>query len=206
MRRAGSLLADTFLQIIDLVKAGTETIEVDRKAEELIRSANAVPAFKGYTGGSKNAFPATVCISFEEEVVHGIPSQRKFKSGQIVGLDMGLILNGWHADMAVSILIDEVDDEHRKLWRVTRDALYKGIEQARPGNRISAIGSAVQEYAEKHNFAVIRDLVGHGIGSKLHEDPSVPNYYLKEASTKLKSGMTLAIEPMVSTGDWRISI
>ena len=195
-----------FLKMMELVKPGAITRELDQAAEEAIRSAGARPAFKGYTGGGGRAYPATACISIDQEVVHGIPSERALDSGQIVGIDIGLELDGWYADMAASFLIGEVDSRRRMLWRVTRDALYRGIAVARPGNSVRDIGGAVQDWVEQHGLYVIRDLVGHGVGAKLHEEPAVPNFRSRDADVLLKPGMTLAIEPMVALGGLKIKV
>ena len=197
------LLAQVHTSIFDIVKPGTATIDIDRAVEAAIREFGAKPAFKGY-GPPGNPFPASTCISIGKEVVHGIPSERRLKSGEIVGIDIGLEINGFFADMAVSHLIGDVDEMTRKLWRVTRESLYKGIDAARVGNYVRDIGGAVQDWVEKHKLQVVRDLVGHGVGSKLHEDPPVPNYRARDSNILLRSGMTLAIEPMVSVRDWRI--
>ncbi len=204
MRRAGKLLSSLFPKISELVKPGAITADIDRLAEQIIIKGGARPAFKGYRGSGKKSFPATTCISINDEIVHGIPSQRRLKEGQIVGIDCGLELDGWYADMAASFLIGDVHSTIRMLRDVTRQALYKGIEQVRPGNRISDIGSAIQRWAEANGFSVIRELVGHGIGSSLHEDPAVPNYYSSQGDGFLRPGMTIAIEPMISTGHWKI--
>jgi len=206
MRKAGRLLASVFLRISDLVEPGTVTAEIDSVVERTIRDAGARPAFKGYKGSGRRGFPAATCISIDSEVVHGIPSERRLQEGQIVGIDAGLELDGWYADMAGSFLIGEADDLHRKLWRVTREALYKGIEQVRAGNHVSDIGTAIQDCAESNGFSVIRDLVGHGIGSHLHEDPAVPNYSFSRGDSALRQGMTIAIEPMISCGTWKIKV
>jgi len=205
MRKAGALLASVFVKLYNLVKPGAVTAELDRVAEETIREAGARPAFKGYKGNGGVGFPGTLCISIDREVVHGIPSKRKLKAGQIVGIDAGLELNGWYADMARSFMIGDVSEDVRRIYRVTKEALYKGIDQAAAGNRISDIGGAIQDWVEKHGFSVIRDLIGHGIGSALHEEPAVPNYRVNQANNPvLKPGMTIAIEPMVSLGGWKI--
>jgi methionyl aminopeptidase len=204
MRRSGRALAGVFVETAALMKPDAVTGEIDIHVEDAIRSRGAKPAFKGYRGGAKRSFPASSCISIDSEVVHGIPSRRKLLTGQLVGLDSGLAIDGWFADMAASFQIGPVSDVKKRLWKVTREALYIGIAQARKGNRISDIGAAVQDYVEKNGFAIIRDLVGHGIGTSLHEDPPVPNYRSKEGSTPLRAGMTIAIEPMVSAGDYRI--
>lgn len=207
MRRAGRLLASVFVELFHYVKPGVVTIDLDRMAEALIRAGDARPAFKGYKGNCEVGFPGTLCISIDKEIVHGIPSARRLKEGQIVGIDAGLELDGWYADMARSFLIGEVDEVRRKLWRVTREALYRGIAEARSGNRISDIGAAIQRCAEENGFSVIRDLVGHGIGSQLHEDPAVPNYTADNAQRiVMRKGMTIAIEPMIAAGDWNIRV
>ncbi len=203
MRRAGKLLAQVHRGVFEMMRPGITTIEIDRAVEAAIIQAGANPAFKGY-GPDSNPFPACTCISIDEEVVHGVPSDRALKSGQIVGIDIGLEINGYYADMAVSHLIGEVSESVRKLWKVTRESLYKGIDQARVGNRINDIGGAVQDWAERHQYQVIRDLIGHGIGGNLHEEPAVPNFRSNDGKVKLRAGMTLAIEPMVSMKDWRI--
>jgi methionyl aminopeptidase len=142
----------------------------------------------------------------ESEVVHGIPSQRRLESGQIVGIDIGLELGGWFADMAASYTIGEVGEHRRMLWRVTREALYRGIDQAQPGHKVGEIGAAVQDWVEQHGLYVIRDLVGHGVGASLHEEPPVPNFRTRDADAILRPGMTLAIEPMVALGGWQIKV
>ena len=206
MRHAGGKLAGAFIEIFNLIKPGAVTAEIDRAMENAIRSSGGRPAFKGYPHGGKRSFPACSCISINDEVVHGIPSERRIETGQIVGIDAGLELDGWFADMACSFKIAEVEDTCKKLWHVTKEALYKGLEQARPGRYVSDIGSAIQEWVESNGFSVIRDLVGHGIGSELHEEPPIPNYKTHGNNIKLHSGMTLAIEPMVAVGSWRIKV
>lgn len=206
MRRAGVLLAKSFHNIFEMISAGTATRDIDRALEKVIVDGGAKPAFKGYRAGGVRPYPAATCISIDTEIVHGIPSKRTLSEGQIVGIDAGLEIDGWFADMACSFLVGETDELHRKLWRVTRESLYKGIEQARTGNFIEDIGSAVQDHVESNGFNVIRELVGHGIGSRLHEDPQVPNFRQPGSSVRLQAGMTLAIEPMVSAGGWRIKV
>lgn len=206
MKRAGALLAKSFVSIFDLIKPGVQTRELDHIVESVILEHGAKPAFKGYGGGGGRAFPATTCISIDEEIVHGIPSSRTLTAGQLVGIDAGLKLDGWFADMACSFLIGKVDDNKKKLWQVTREALYSGIEQARPGNDLNDVGGAIQDYAEAQGFSIIRELVGHGIGRQLHEEPQVPNYRVNQRSEKLLAGMTIAIEPMISVGSWRIKV
>ena len=206
MRKAGALLAKAFTENFDKIEVGAATKDIDHEIEEIIVSDGATPAFKGYVGSGSLTFPATTCISIEDEVVHGIPSERKLESGTLVGIDAGLRMNGWYADMAGSFLIGSVDALKRRLWRITREALYVGIDQARAGKVIADIGGAIQDLVEAEGFSVIRELVGHGIGSSLHEEPQVPNYRQGGSSVPLRSGMTLAIEPMVSAGKWQIRV
>ncbi len=206
MRKAGALLAGAFAGIFELVGAESKTKDINAALEKRIVTKNAKPAFKGYPPDSAKPFPATACISIDEEVVHGIPSERRLQEGQIVGIDAGLILNGWYADMACSFLIGKVDAKKRKLWNVTKNALYNGIDQARAGSYLFDIGEKIQSFVERNGFSVIRDLVGHGIGRNLHEEPQVPNYKASGHNVKLRSGMTIAIEPMVSAGSWRIKV
>lgn len=204
MRVAGRALADVFVEIAPMMQEGVVTKDIDAAFEAGIRKRGAKPAFKGYRAGGNVAFPWTTCISIDAEVVHGMPGSRKLLSGMLVGVDSGLELDGWFADMAASFLIGETTDLKKRLWRTTREALYKGICEARSENRLVNIGGAVQDHVEAHGFSTVRDLVGHGIGSKLHEDPTVPNFRTREANIILRSGMTLAIEPMVAAGSYRI--
>jgi len=196
MRAAGRVVART-LEILagSIVPDKTTTIELDRLAEKLFVDGGAKPSFKGYRG-----YPNAICIAVNEEVVHGIPGERVIRPGDIVGIDVGAMVNGYHADSAVTVAIGEVSDEARRLLRVTRDALFRGIAEARPGNRLSDISHAIQRYAERHGYSVVRDLVGHGIGAEMHEDPQVPNFGDPGHGPVLQPGMTLAIEPMVNAG------
>jgi len=204
MRTAGRALADVFIEIAPLMIPGTVTRDIDAQVEAAIRKRGARPAFKGYRGGGSSAFPSSTCISIDAEVVHGIPSGRKLQAGQLVGIDSGLELGGWFSDMAASFLVGETSEQKQRLWTVTRQALYLGIAQARSGNKLNEVGGAIQHWIEKHGYSVIRDLVGHGIGSALHEEPAVPNFRSRDGHVVLKPGMTLAIEPMVAAGDYRI--
>jgi methionyl aminopeptidase len=196
MRAAGRVVART-LEILagSIVPDKTTTIELDRLAEKLFVDGGAKPSFKGYRG-----YPNAICIAVNEEVVHGIPGERVIRPGDIVGIDVGAMVNGYHADSAVTVAIGEVSDEARRLLRVTRDGLFRGIAEARPGNRLSDISHAIQRYAERHGYSVVRDLVGHGIGAEMHEDPQVPNFGDPGHGPVLQPGMTLAIEPMVNAG------
>jgi methionyl aminopeptidase len=206
MRRAGQALSAVFLEVANLMRPGQITLEIDQTIEKLIRGYGAIPAFKGYHGNGNRAFPASCCISIDREVVHGIPSSRRLEEGQIVGVDAGLRLDNWYADMAGSFLIGECSTEKKTLWSVTRESLYCGIERAIPGNLLSDVGGAIQDRAESSGFSVVRDLVGHGIGMNLHEEPAVPNYRTRDANILLKPGMTLAIEPMLGLGTHRIKV
>jgi methionyl aminopeptidase len=195
MRKAGKVVKDTLCMLEEYIIPGVETIELDRLAEDFIRSQGAIPGFKGLYG-----FPSTLCISVEDEVVHGIPGKRVLKEGEIVGLDVGSIVDGYYGDHARSFAVGEIDEKHKKLLAVTKESLMKGIEQARPGNTIGDIGYAIQLYAESHGYGVVTELVGHGIGTKLHEEPQIPNYGQKGSGPKIKEGMCFAIEPMINMG------
>ncbi|MCE5314798.1 MAG: type I methionyl aminopeptidase [Armatimonadota bacterium] len=201
MRAAGAVVARCLREIAERIVPGkTTTMDIDRMAEELIAKYGAISSFKDYRG-----YPNTVCVAVNEEVVHGIPGDRALMTGDIVGIDLGAIVDGWHGDSAISVAVGgKASDEATKLLRVTREALYKGIEAARPGNRLSDIGHAIQSYVEKNGYSVVRDLVGHGIGRSMHEDPHVPNYGRPGKGVRLEEGMTLAIEPMVNIGSYEV--
>ena len=196
MREAGRILADAFRVCRDLVKPGVSTLEIDREVEALIRERKAQPAFKGYRG-----FPATICASINEEVVHGIPAaRRRLREGDIIGLDLGAIVEGYYADAAVTMPVGEVTDEARRLLDVTRESLELAIAQCRPGQRLGDVSAAVQQHVEGAGFGVVRAFVGHGIGERLHEEPQIPNYGQPGRGPRLVEGMVLAIEPMVAMG------
>ncbi len=210
MRRGGKILAEIIKKLSEAVVPGIATKDLDKLASELVFSYGTKPAFLGYGG-----FPATVCISVNDEVVHGVPSARVLKQGDIIGIDMGIIYQGLNLDSAVTVPVlgnmthgqwAKENPQLDKLLRVTREALSIGIKQARAGSRVGEIGHAVQEFVEKNGFSVVRDLVGHGIGKKLHEDPQVPNYGNPTDGPELTEGMTIAIEPMVNVGDWHVKI
>jgi len=179
----------------ELVEPGITTFELDKKAEEFIKSKGAKPGFKGLYG-----FPATLCVSINDEVVHGIPKNRKLEDGDIIGIDCGTYLNGFYGDHAKSFTVGKVDSKVIELLKVTKESLYLGIEQAIPGNNIGDIGFAIQNHVEKYNYGIVKDLVGHGIGEKLHEEPQIPNYGKKGRGAKIKAGMCFAIEPMINLG------
>ncbi len=206
IRQSSKIVAEVLKLVGAHVKPGVTTLELDRIAEEYIRSFDAEPAFKGYGSNKKNLFPATLCTSVDSEVVHGIPGKKILSEGEILSVDVGVKKDGYYGDGAWSFAVGEVSEEKKKLLRVTEESLYKGIEQAVDGNRVHDISHAVQEHVEKNGFSVVRDLVGHGVGKNLHEEPSVPNFGERATGVKLKTGMTLAIEPMVNSGDWKVNV
>ena len=195
MRVANALVADVLAELGSMVAPGVTTGELDAEAERLVRERGAEPAFKGYRG-----YPATLCASVNEQVVHGIPSARKLENGDIVSLDMGVKLDGFFGDSAITVPVGQVSEEVLKLLQVTQEALEKGIEQVRLGGRISDIGHAIQHHVEAHGFSVVREFVGHGIGASLHEEPQIANYGEPGRGPRLAEGMVLAIEPMVNMG------
>jgi len=202
MREAGHILADVIERLRRTVKSGISTLEVDEDVEAFIRSRSAVPAFKGYRG-----FPATVCVSLNDEIVHGIPSaHRRVKEGDIVGLDLGCIVDGYYADCALTLPVGEILPEVQRLLDVTRESLDRAIAECRPGRRLSDVSHAVQAHVETQGFSVVRAFVGHGIGRALHEDPQVPNFGEPGRGPQLRPGMVLAIEPMVTMGSWEVRI
>ena len=189
------IVADTIEMLSEYVIAEASLIDLDKKAEEYIVSCGARPAFKGYMG-----FPSTLCISIDDAVVHGLPHEGYLREGQIVGIDCGAELNGYYGDHAKTFAVGEISDEKNNLMQITKESLYKGIEQAKPGNYVGDIGHAVQSHAESYGYSVVRELVGHGIGEKLHEEPQVPNYGNPNQGYKLHAGMCIAIEPMINLG------
>lgn len=202
MRKAGAVVARILDEMCRMAQPGITTGELDRFAESRIKELGALPAFKGYHG-----FPACVCISINEEVVHGIPSpKRALKEGDIVGLDFGVTLDGWYGDSARTVAIGKVSDKASQLIDVTKESLMRGIEQAREGNRIFDIGYAVQNHVERFGYSVVREFVGHGIGKALHEEPQVPNYGPKGKGLALKAGMVIAIEPMINAGSHQVKV
>ncbi len=199
IRESSLLVAKTHAEVAKLIVPGVTTIELDRIAEEFIRDHGGVPAFKGYSG-----FPNTLCVSPNEQVVHGIPNSDPLQSGTILSLDCGVKKNGFFGDSAFTYEVGKVHEEVRNLLNVTRDALYKGIEQAVSGNRIGDIGYAVQLHAERNGYSVVRELVGHGVGKELHESPEVPNYGKRGRGVMLQDGLVIAIEPMINMGSKQI--
>ena len=202
MRRGGHILADVVDRLRGTVKAGMSTLEIDEDVESFIDACGAKPAFKGYRG-----FPATVCVSINEEVVHGIPSpHRRIKEGDIVGLDLGCIVEGYYADCAVTLAIGDVPPKVQQLLAVTRESLDQAIQECRPGRRLSDVSHAVQAHVERHGLSVVRAFVGHGIGRALHEDPQDPNFGDPGRGPPRRPGMVLAIEPMVTMGSWEVKV
>jgi methionyl aminopeptidase len=202
MRHGGDILADLMDHLRGVVRAGMSTKEIDEEVEGFIKRRGAKPAFKGYRG-----FPATVCVSINEEIVHGIPSsQRRLKEGDIVGLDLGCIVEGYYADCAFTLAIGDVPSSVQQLLDVTRESLELAIDECRPGRRLSDVSHAVQRHVEAHGLSVVRAFVGHGIGRALHEDPQIPNFGEPGRGPQLKPGMVLAIEPMVTMGTWEVKI
>ena len=196
MRAAGRLVGEVLTELTTRVAPGVTTAALDEIAEEMIRDAGAIPAFKGYHG-----YPATICASINEEVIHGIPSGRRIlNEGDVISIDVGASLDGYYGDSAVTLPVGAVSEEAATLLRVTEESLYKAIERVRVGGRISDIGHAVQHHVEAYRFSVVREFVGHGIGQRMHEEPQVPNYGEPGRGPRLTEGMVLAIEPMVNAG------
>jgi len=194
IREANLIVAHVLDHLGKLVRPGVTTTALDRCAEEMIEKAGARPAFKGYHG-----YPASICASVNEQIVHGIPNGRALKEGDIVGIDVGVFYRGYYGDSAWTFPVDEISEETRRLLTVTRESLFKGISKAVIGGRVSDISAAVQEHVEAHGFSVVREFVGHGIGAALHEEPQVPNYGRPGRGPRLAAGMVLAIEPMVNS-------
>jgi methionyl aminopeptidase len=206
IRESCRIVAEVLQLVKSNVRPGVSTKELDIIADDYILSNNAIAAFKGYSqGGSSIDYPASICTSIDDAVVHGIPGERVLKDGEILSIDVGVNKNGYFGDAALSVPVGDVSEEKNKLLEVTEKSLYLGIEQARVDNRIHDISAAVQEFVEANGFSVVRDLCGHGVGKFLHEDPAVPNFGKKGTGPKLKKGMTIAIEPMVNIGTYRVN-
>ncbi|MCQ2492697.1 MAG: type I methionyl aminopeptidase [Lachnospiraceae bacterium] len=200
MREAGRILAITHEELGKAIKPGMSTYDIDHLGEEIIRSYGCIPSFLNYQG-----YPASICVSVNDEVVHGIPNKRRIiREGDIVSLDAGVIYKGYHSDAARTHAVGEISKEARRLIDVTRQSFYEGIKYAKAGNHLFEISRAIQKYVEANGFSVVRDLVGHGIGTNLHEAPEVPNFAQKRKGMKLRAGMTLAIEPMVNAGHYDV--
>lgn len=200
MREAGEILRDTLNMLREHVKPGVTTKELDKLAFDFIKSRGAKPSFLGYGG-----FPASICASVNEQVVHGIPSSRKLVEGDIIGIDCGVIYKGWQSDAARTFAVGKISEKHKKLIEVTEQSFFEAMKVVREGARLGDIGAAVQNFAESNGFSVVRDLVGHGIGKEMHEDPQVPNFGKAGKGLRLKRNMTLAIEPMINEGTFEVS-
>ncbi len=202
MQEANQIVAETLTLLEDVVEPGITTYELDRLSEDLCRKRKAVPAFKGYRG-----FPGSLCVSINEEVVHGIPSRkRKLKKGDIVSVDFGVKYKGFYGDSAMTIPVGKIDHSKHKLIEVTKESLQRAIAQVEIGNRIADISNAVQQYVEENGFSVVRQFVGHGIGTSLHEGPEIPNFVQEEPTPRILEGLVLAIEPMVNMGTYKVKI
>lgn len=205
MRRANVIVAEVLQELKARVAPDVTTLELDAIAEELTLKKKAIPAFKGYSVGGR-VYPRCLCASINEEIVHGIPSNRPLREGDIVGLDYGVIYDGFYGDSAITVGVGKVNEEAQRLMDVTEQSLYRGIEELQEGKRLGDLGAAVQRFAEGAGFSVVRAFVGHGIGKKLHEEPPVPNYGEPDRGLRLKEGMVLAIEPMVNAGSYEVEI
>jgi methionyl aminopeptidase len=201
IRQAGRIVAEVLQDLRRMAVPGVTTRELDRYAEAKIRSKGAVPTFKGYRG-----FPASICTSINDEVVHGIPSDRKLREGDILGIDCGATLHGYVGDAAITVAVGEVPEEVRRLIAAAEEALYVAIKQARVGNRLHDVSHAVQAHAESRGYSVVRDYCGHGVGTRMHEDPQVPNFGKPGTGPKLRSGLVLAIEPMLNVGSHEVEV
>ncbi len=196
MKESALLVSKTITEVAKMLKPGVTPLQIDRLCAEFVRDHKAIPSFLNYRG-----YPFTICASVNDVVVHGFPDKKELKDGDIISIDMGVILNGWHGDHAYTFMIGEVDEKTKKLVRVTKESLYKGIEKAVAGNRVGDIAFAIQEYTERqHGYGVVRELVGHGIGKSLHEDPQVPNFGKRGSGARLKENIVIAIEPMINLG------
>lgn len=201
LRKSGKTLSKIMQRLREFVRVGVSTYEIDQLAEELVRQEKVASAFKGYNG-----FPANICTSVNEEVVHGIPSQKRLNEGDIISLDLGINYKGYFSDGAITLPVGKINADAEALIDVTKNALFEGIRQALINNRLSDISHAIQTYVEAHGFSVVRQFVGHGIGHNLHEDPQIPNFGLPHQGETLKNGMVFAIEPMVNMGRWECKI
>lgn len=201
MRHAGKVVGETLAKLEEVIEPGITTAEINKIAEELILKQGAKPSFKGYNG-----FPASICTSVNEEVVHGFPGKRALVEGDIISIDCGAIIDGYQGDAARTFPVGKISKEAEKLIKITRECFFKGVEKAVVGNRLSDISWAVQEYAENNKYSVVREFVGHGIGREMHEDPEVPNYGRPGRGIKLMHGLVLAIEPMINIGKYQVKV
>lgn len=204
MRESGRILAKARRLASEHALPGVTTGELDEIIHEVIKSEGATPSFLNYQGSGPSPFPKSSCLSVNEEVVHGIPGTRKLAAGDIIGIDIGVYKDGFHTDSAWTFPVGDVSEETKLLLRVTREAMEKGIEKAKPGARIGDIAAAIEKHVESFKFGIVRELVGHGIGRSLHEEPSVPNFGRPGTGPKIKEGMTFCIEPMVNLGTWKV--
>ncbi len=201
MREAGRIVARVLAALRERIRPGVMTVELDALAEDIIVSSGAVPSFKGYRG-----FPASLCVAINEEIVHGIPGQRVLREGDIVSVDVGAIYRGYQGDAALTVGVGHISPQAERLMEVTAGCLAAGIEQCRPRKRLGDVSWAIQHYAESRGYAVVREYTGHGIGRDMHEDPQIPNFGPRKRGRLLKPGMTFALEPMVTMGDWRTRV
>lgn len=206
IRESCKIVAETLQLLKKKVKPGVSTFELDKIAEDYILSNNARSAFKGYSQGGSLKFPGNICVSIDDEVVHGIPGSRILKEGEIVSLDCGVVKDNFFGDAALSVAVGDISEDYKRLMDITEQALYKGIEQSVVNNRVHDISNAVQVYVENNGFHIVRDLCGHGVGKFLHEDPSIPNFGKQGTGSLLKNGMTLAIEPMVNFSTYEVKV
>lgn len=206
IRESSKLVAETLQLVKSYAKVGKTTLELDKIAEDYILSNNAIPAFKGYSQAGSIDFPGTICSSINDEVVHGIPSNKTLSDGDILSIDVGVKKNGYFGDAALTVAVGKISDEIKSLLDVTEKSLYIGIEQAKDNNRIGDISFAIQDYVEGNGFFIVRDLCGHGVGKYLHEDPQIPNFGKLNSGAKIKNGMTLAIEPMINIGTYEVRV
>ena len=204
IRLSCKIVAETLQLVKKYVRPGITTKELNQIAEDYILSNNATAAFKGYSQGGAEGFPAALCTSVDEEIVHGIPGNRVLKNGEIISIDVGVKKNGYFGDAALTVPVGDISDEKKRLLEITEKSLYFGIEEAVCENKVHDISGVIQEYVESNGFSVVRELCGHGVGKYLHEDPSIPNYGKKGTGAKLKNGMTIAIEPMVNAGSYYV--
>lgn len=205
IRESCKIVAETLQLLKRYTKPGITTLELDKIAEDYLRSNDATPAFKGYSQAGCFDFPGTICSSIDDEVVHGIPSDRALKEGEILSIDMGCKLKGYFSDSALTVAVGDVSDAKKKLMKVTEESLYIGIKEAVAGVRLGNVSHAIQTYCEGYGFSVVRDLCGHGVGRRLHEEPSIPNFGRRDSGPVIKNGMTLAIEPMINLGGYEVA-
>lgn len=204
IRKSCQIVAEVLHLLGSMIKPGITTKMLDEVAEDFIKSKGGIPAFKGYSQAGSFNYPASICASVDSAVVHGIPNNEELKEGQIISIDVGVQLNGYFGDAAKTFAVGKVSELKKKLMKVTEESLYRGIEKARSGNRVADISRAIQTYVESNGFSIVRELTGHGVGRYLHEDPSIPNYVVSGPSPRLREGMTIAIEPMVNAGTYRV--